>query len=113
MALGQLEDALVQVPVETLKEEKAIWRLVLPPSLELAAGAAERGETAAALSLLEALHSIQALTRKRLGLEEPGGQVDPPTASYQARWTEVLALIPRGGPAEQDRIRRLEKPFEK
>ena len=116
-ALGELERALALVPLAEsaaeAKEELAVWGLLLSPLLEQAALAARAGRDAAALSLLEALHSIQVLTRNRLAQREPEGIVEPPTADYEARWREALAGLSARDAATLNRVRRLGDPWKR
>jgi len=111
----QLEQAVSKVPgparggdgVESL----GIWNLVLAPGLRRAQAELHAGEASAALSLLEALHSIQALARRRLLELSGGGRVQPPTAGYEARWRAVVAELEHVLPAFRARLFRIRKPW--
>ena len=95
------------------KESAAVWVLVLPPMLTLAQEQTDRGETTAALSLIQALHSIQALARYRLAQSEPIGSARPPTASYEVDWKAVLEGLSKRDPALAEPLRRLANPWER
>ena len=114
-ALKGLEEALALVPEPERggdgKEEAAVLVLLLDPFLDLALREARQGDPLRSLSLMRALHSIQALARRRLTAGRSDGLVAGPRDDYETRWREGLEVLARRLPGAEVDLQPLQDPW--
>lgn len=113
--LQDLRDRLAGLPDPeeggSPREEIAVWLGLLPGSLEVAGREVEEGRTGAALRVLRALHSIQALVVPRLTGLSPGNRLQPPSPGYTTGWEAVVKALIRKAPELREELRGLERPW--